>query len=221
MNFFCEYCGCRINAEKDAKCPNCGASYKQNKKFIELEQKKKETEEFVEQVTKETYHHVKNAFKTSKYIFLVIVIMVILIFGFAFFSMFSINDGGFEKNGFKSITTTVHESAQNENYKLEVVSFKTVEDVFDKLDDSYEYLEFSLTLQNLSNEELIREDVECIVDGIAQENQTLSGISTLPMFISEDLTVKGTATFAVPKNATGYDIKYGSDVVVHVSKSRK
>ena len=115
MNFFCEYCGCRINAEKDAKCPNCGASYKQNKKFIELEQKKKETEEFVEQVTKETFYHVKNTFKTSKCIFIVIVIMVILIFGFAFFSMFSINDGGFEKNGFKSITTTVHESAQNEN----------------------------------------------------------------------------------------------------------
>ena len=28
MKFFCEYCGCRIDAETDDKCPNCGASYK-------------------------------------------------------------------------------------------------------------------------------------------------------------------------------------------------
>ena len=34
---FCEYCGNRIDAEVDEKCPNCGASYKKNKSFIELE----------------------------------------------------------------------------------------------------------------------------------------------------------------------------------------
>ena len=37
MKFFCEYCGNRIDAEKDAKCPNCGASYKKNKEFIKLQ----------------------------------------------------------------------------------------------------------------------------------------------------------------------------------------
>ena len=37
MKFFCEYCGNRIDAEVDEKCPNCGASYKKNKSFIELE----------------------------------------------------------------------------------------------------------------------------------------------------------------------------------------
>ena len=34
---FGEYCGNRIDAENDNKCPNCGASYKKNQKFLELE----------------------------------------------------------------------------------------------------------------------------------------------------------------------------------------
>lgn len=220
MKFFCEYCGCRIDAEIDTKCPNCGASYKKNKTFIELEQKKQENQEFAEQIQKETYNHVKNTFKVSKYVSLFITIIAILIFCFIFFSMFSIGSNQTEKNSFKSTTTTVNEASQNSSYKLEVVSFKTVEDIFNELDDDYEYIEFSLTLQNLSGKELIREDVECIVDGIAQTNKSLSGVSTLPMLISKDLTVKGTATFAVPKYATGYDIKYGDDIVVHVDKKQ-
>lgn len=31
MKFFCEYCGNRIDAEIDHKCPHCGASYKKIK----------------------------------------------------------------------------------------------------------------------------------------------------------------------------------------------
>ena len=42
MKFFCEYCGNRIDAEKDAKCTNCGASYKKNQSFIKLEAEKKQ-----------------------------------------------------------------------------------------------------------------------------------------------------------------------------------
>ena len=34
MKFFCEYCGNRIDAEKNHKCPHCGASYKKNKQFL-------------------------------------------------------------------------------------------------------------------------------------------------------------------------------------------
>ena len=38
------------------------------------------------------------------------------------------------------------------------------------------------------------------------------------MFIAEDLTVKGTATFIVPKDATSYDIRYGDYVTIHIEK---
>ena len=42
MKFFCEYCGCRIDAEIDKKCPNCGASYKKNATFIKLQNEENE-----------------------------------------------------------------------------------------------------------------------------------------------------------------------------------
>ena len=78
MKFFCEYCGCRINAEKDNKCPNCGASYKKNKTFIELEQKIKENKELNKQVKEENYKKNK---KKATAITLVVLIIGILIGG--------------------------------------------------------------------------------------------------------------------------------------------
>ena len=66
--------------------------------------------------------------------------------------------------------------------------------------------------------ELTKEDVYCIVDEVSQTNEFTSGYSDLPMFIAKDLTVKGTATFIVPKNATSYDIRYGDYITVHIEK---
>ena len=42
MKFFCEYCGYHIDANKDAKCPNCGAAYNRNKTYLRLEKESKE-----------------------------------------------------------------------------------------------------------------------------------------------------------------------------------
>ena len=38
MKFFCEYCGNRIDAHVDNKCPNCGASYKKNQSLDFLQE---------------------------------------------------------------------------------------------------------------------------------------------------------------------------------------
>ena len=45
MKFFCEYCGYHIDSDKDAKCPNCGASYSRNKTYLRLEQESKDNKE--------------------------------------------------------------------------------------------------------------------------------------------------------------------------------
>ena len=43
MKFFCEYCGCNIDANKDLKCPNCGAMYNKNRTYLKMiEEKEKE-----------------------------------------------------------------------------------------------------------------------------------------------------------------------------------
>ena len=36
MKFFCEYCGCNIDADNDSKCPNCGAMYNKNRTYLKL-----------------------------------------------------------------------------------------------------------------------------------------------------------------------------------------
>jgi hypothetical protein len=60
-----------------------------------------------------------------------------------------------------------------------------------------------LLVENLTNYSISSEDVNCVVDGVAQNNYYYSGHSELPFNISKGLTVKGTATFIVPKNAKG------------------
>jgi len=90
--------------------------------------------------------------------------------------------------------------------------------MFNRLDDDYEYVKFHLVVENLKDSRLTKEDVNCIVDGIAQTNYYSSGYSDLPMFINKGLTVKGTATFEVPKNANSYEIKYGDYVTIKISK---
>ena len=47
-----------------------------------LKTKEQENQEFVEQIQKETYDHVKNTFKMSKYIPIIIIFVAILIFCF-------------------------------------------------------------------------------------------------------------------------------------------
>ena len=34
MKIICEHCGSSINIDKDSKCPNCKAPYKNNKDYI-------------------------------------------------------------------------------------------------------------------------------------------------------------------------------------------
>jgi hypothetical protein len=73
-------------------------------------------------------------------------------------------------------------------------------------------------VENLTDVEIRKEDVNCIVDGVAQTNDFTSGYSDLPFFIQKGLTVKGTATFEVPVNATSYNIRYGDYVTIHIEK---
>lgn len=64
---------------------------------------------------------------------------------------------------------------------------------------------------------MITEDINCIVDGIAQK-EYVYGKFDFPTQISSNLTVTGSATFMVPKAATKYDIKYGNYVTIHIEK---
>lgn len=241
MKFFCEYCGNRIDADKDAKCPNCGASYKKNESFIKLETEKKKQIQNNQENAQKIFNHVFETFKISKIVFFIpilffIIILVTFIIRSTNFNKnkTTVNDFGekvqdiieqqkdqqenlFEEDQ-ENIVVGLNEFAETKEYKVKVTEYEVVEDVFKVLESDYEYIKFYLLVENLTKEELRREDINCVVNGIAQTNKYSSGYSDIPVFINKGLTVKGTATFAVPKNAGKYEIKYGDYVTIEINK---
>ena len=232
MKFFCEYCGNRIDANVDDKCPGCGASYKKNKTFIELEKEKKEEKRLFKEYSHRIFNNSLNAMKFSRWFLLIPIIVFIIIIIIAI----SVTSNSFkEENRLNNveeffdnldnnqdtqqdIVVKLDEFAETKDYKVKVTKYEVEKDIFNSLEDGYEYVKFYLLVENLTNDRLTKEDVNCIVDGIAQTNEFSSEYSDLPMFINKGLTVKGTATFEVPKDATSYDIKYGDYVTIHIEK---
>lgn len=238
MKFFCEYCGNRIDANVDRKCPNCGASYKRNKNFIKMQEENNKQHEINNEFKNEVMNHTLGVMKVSKFIFVIPIVVFLVIFSIVIFSFISFNknfknDSENMQNNVESIKDEINNTSKKEDkkitvgfneygevkdYKFKVYNYQVVEDRFRKAGEGYELVKFYFMLGNLSNEELTKEDVYCIVDEVAQTNEISSGYSDLPMFVAKDLTVKGTATFIVPKNATSYDIRYGDYITVHIEK---
>ena len=84
MKIICEHCGSSINIDKDSKCPNCKAPYKNNKDYIKLK-KIFEKEKDLDLKNKEANIELKNVVKdtlihTSKFAIIVKVISAIIIF---------------------------------------------------------------------------------------------------------------------------------------------
>ena len=250
MKFFCEYCGNRIDASVDRKCPNCGASYKKNQSFIKLEEERKKQAQTNQENKQILFNHALGALKFSKwlllipvFVFLIVLTIIIFAFGSArkvidkqmednkntqtqvkedvddfFQNVFDDLDVGLEEEKAEIIEVNIGEFAETKDYKVKVTSYEKEEDIFNRLDSGYEYVKFNLLVENLTNDEITKEDVNCIVDGVAQTNYYSSGYSKLPMFISKGLTVKGEAVFEVPKEAKNYEIKYGDNVIIKINK---
>lgn len=223
MKFFCEYCGNRIDSNIDSKCPHCGASYKKNETFKKLEEEHK----LQMQKNKEDVHKTVRTFtKIFGLSFLMpslvgIVIFITIIMLIMSFVKFQTGNNSFFDSIVKSeknVTVGINEYGETSEYKVKVTSYEKEEDIFNNLDSGYEYIKFYLVLENKTNEEIYREDTNCIVNGIAQTNYSIPGHSTIPLVINKKLTVKGESTFAVPKDATSYDIRYGDYVTIHIEK---
>lgn len=241
MKFFCEYCGNMIDANKDAKCPNCGASYKKNKSYLKLHEEKSKEDQQNKEFKQQVMNHTLGAMKFSKWFMFIPIIIFVIIFSIVIFSFINFNKGfNNESNKIKTEVETIFdkvtdkiEQQQNEKlpvvevsgeyvstekYQFKVTKYEVIEDRFNAADEGYELVKFHFVVENLADYEISREDVNCIVDGIAQNNDVYSGHSDLPFHIAKGLTVKGTSTFIVPENATSYDIRYGDYITVHIEK---
>lgn len=245
MKFFCEYCGFRIDANEDDKCPNCGASYKKNKTFLKLEEEKKKQEEQSNKLKEEVIKTTLNGFKFRRWFMIfpiAVFIIILVIFIINFTSMPKTNNlknrTNEIDNQFNEIKEELEKNKEPEEKKIESVTVTGLnnygsideyefmvtgyEVVTSKWKDDYkngnECVKFYFQVKNTSNKQISREDVNCIVDGVAQNKSTF-GSNTMTYWIGKDLTVKGDIEFMVPKNATSYDIKYGDYITVHIEKN--
>lgn len=245
MKFFCEYCGYRIDADEDEKCPNCGASYKKNKTFIRLEEEKKQQEINDNKLKEEVRQFTFKNIKFIKWFFLFFIIIFIVVFvsilvsATGMFKVFKnnkieekiiniIDEDKEEKQPEKEIEEKKEPEAiivdglnnygSIDEYKFMVTGYKVVKS---KWPDDYtgenECVKFYFQVQNTSGKEIRKQEVNCIVDGVAQK-QSMFGSNTMTYSIGKDLTVKGDMEFMVPKNATSYDIKYGDYITIHIEK---
>lgn len=237
MKFFCEYCGCRIDAEIDKKCPNCGASYKKNATFIKLQNEENERKNKINDFQDQVLEHTKSAFKVSKVVFIIPIIMFIAVLTIIIFSFMraqnrynnlksnknkttieeQINNNEEQKNN--SVTVNgLNVFGETSNYGAKVTNYEDVTFWYKEASVGYKFVKFYLEVENLSDGEIRGQDVNCIVNGVAQTNASTPGYSTIPFFISKGLTVKGEATFEVPVDATSYDIRYGDNITIHIEK---
>ena len=233
MKFFCEYCGCRIDATVDDKCPNCGASYKKNATFIKLEKEQNEKMDKINEVQNEMLNHVSRTFKVSKVVFIIPVIIFIFII-ITTVSIFIRTQKNYDNK-----TSIINDNIDNtpeeikiepvtvsglnvygeiSDYRVKVTGYEDVEKRYSDLQEGYKYVKFYLEVENLTDKSIGSMNVNCIVNGVAQTNERSSGYSTIPFSISKGLTVKGDATFEVPIDATSYDIRYGDYITIHIEK---
>ena len=240
MKFFCEYCGNRIDAEVDEKCPNCGASYKKNKSFIELEKNRVQQNQLNNEYKHKIINHVLGTMKFSKVFMLIPIIFFLIVF--TTIIVLALNFGNDSKEEIKGqdsikemqdkveslingetneqqeINVNLNEYAETKDYRVKVEKYEIEEDKYNRLQEGYESVKFYLIVENLSEKEISKEEINCIVDGVAQPIDVVNSDFGLPMFISRKLAVKGVSKFIVPKDATSYDVRYGDYVTIHIEK---
>ena len=234
MKFFCEYCGNRIDAEKEHKCPHCGASYKNNKKFKQIEEDRNKEIQFNNETKQKVIGHVFGIMKFSKIVMIIPFVIFALIIITAIIITTNHDNEKFDepkldssviddlfndkKEEEKEVVVGIDEYGKTTKYQVKVTKYQVQEDRFNRLEEGYEYVKFDLVVENLTDNQISSLDVNCIVDGVAQKNEIYSGHSDLPFTIAKNLTVTGSSTFIVPMDATSYDIRYGDYVTIHIEK---
>ena len=231
MKIICEHCGSSINIDKDSKCPNCKAPYKNNKDYIKLK-KIFEKEKDLDLKNKEANIELKNVVKdtlihTNKFAIIVKVISAIIIFlsiGLIIYTtinMHKLNPSNINKKDNENpITVKFNEEATSSKYTIKCDDVKERNELmFKDPKEGYTFYTFHILLENLDKEEIFIFDSEisCIVDGVVQNNVTwFDDIdSHINKVIEPNTKVQGNFTFEVPKDTKTFDLKY-KNTTIHI-----
>lgn len=231
-NINCEHCGSLIDTDKETKCPNCGAPYKNNKQYKEYQEYKKkqakinlESQEIANKITKDA-HEVGNKVIPGVFIFIIIIFLIafssfFFMFRFAFSSM---DDYEQKRNDYiknqeyidfleqdkDNIYIFFNEYAYTDQYDIKVDKVtKYTETKFDK---NKQYYGFHIVFKNKTNTWKTLNDIKLTYKNEEEEERSLDkaivSTKTLDYFASDDITYDGYLYYDIPDGVKDVTFKY-------------
>lgn len=246
MKIICEYCGTQFDTQGVKVCPNCGASFANNrvletkilhenkKTQLELEKKAVELEQCkIENARKRSMlqqeQQSARAAKVLKIGCVIPVICVALIFIIGVIvSIFSTMTGGDTPSEYHStevitevieipVSVGLNEVAETSKYTIVCDKFEVIEKKGFTPAKEYQYMSFHLVVQNKSEDKINTEKlIDCLADGTMCEVRWDSDRKRLPKYLNKGIKADGSVCFEVPIDTKSFDIKYGDYVTIHI-----
>ena len=234
MKFHCEYCRELVDAEKDKKCPSCGATYKENKEYKKLLEEQEHQKELIKKQQELVHKQVKRM-GIAGGIFAIIIpiiifsIMVLVIYvgiknskkmdkeyNDTFKQMEEkINTATGKENKTKdeAKSVIVNEEKTSKDYKVRFDNYKLIKQSNNK---EFDKLEVTLIIEIISDNFMASgKDIYCLVNNVSQEYD-FSNSDTFNYIKDKNVPTSKKMTYYVPKNLESFDIKYGNEVSFHI-----
>ena len=226
MKITCENCGTGIDIEKDKRCPNCGASYSNNKEYKELKAtKQKHTDyDFREREadirTKELGNQmIEKTLETQKKFRFVPIIAMLIVIAIIAFTIYNIYD--FNKTSkTEEYTIQFNETAETTDFdiKCDEVTKYVLNTLEEKTKpDDIDYYNFHIVFNNKSDRwASLNKITLTYTDDKGNENisannhmqNTEEMKNGLPFFATNKVAYSGNVTFEIPTYVNDVTIIY-------------
>ena len=231
-NINCEHCGSLINTDKDIKCPNCGAPYKNNKQYKEYlaYQKKQrelnlETQQIANNITKDVHNASQKAIPA-----VFIIVIAIFLISFAFFFIifrqaFSSMDDYQEKYNDYINNKEQIEMLQKDHEKIYIFFNEyaytdqfdiKVDNVIDYTETKYEknkhYYGFHIVFKNKTRDWKTLSDIRCtyLIEGEERSaGKEIVSAKELDFFAKDIQTYDGYLYYDIPEEVKDVTLVFG------------
>lgn len=172
MRITCEHCGTGINTDKDKRCPNCGASYANNKEYREERDTKRkhtdydfrerEAEIRAKELGNQMIEKTLDAQSRFKLFPIIVFLLALAIIGFVVYKMFnfSAENKTFQHPEEETITVQFNENAISNEYDIKCDGItKYKRDEFEKESNDVDIYNFHIVLNNKSDSFILTDKI--------------------------------------------------------------
>lgn len=246
MQIHCEFCGFMIETDREDCCPNCGATYDENKeyeqlKLLELEKERikneKEKAELKRKAAAEKRKEEKRKIEKRKQslgvgilvFFIVIMFIIPGLVGMVLGIMESVNpddyqqsdeyDNYFEDEHYVNATANFNEFADNTTYAVKIDSIKEINKSDHYIPNGHMCIAIHIIIKNTSDTDIQvwTPSVNCIVNGFVQETTyDINYKDITTNFVSPGLLTDGYAIFVIPKDVQTIALKYDEYITINI-----